>query len=97
MSPTIVEGLCIGRIWGWGRPLLYCRGGGVVCNETGKLSELDRLGLCMWSGFGAVLGMSLFSWCRFWGVGFFYGREPCDLLIIFLNFFLSGRSCLDNL
>ena len=42
MSLTVVEQVCTGGIWVWGRPLLKGRGGGVGCNETGELNEHDR-------------------------------------------------------
>ena len=62
MSPTVVEQLCTGGIWVWGRPLLIGRGGGVGCNETGELNEHDRLSLCVWSGFGDYNFCLLFKW-----------------------------------
>ena len=40
------------------RPLRV-RGDWVLCNETGELSDRDRLRLCMWRGFGDEFGCSL--------------------------------------
>ena len=52
ITRTVTERLCTGRIWDF--PMLsFIRWKGMVlCNETGKLSERDRLRLYMWHGEG---------------------------------------------
>ena len=45
MSLTVVEQVCTGGIWVWGRPLLKGRGGWVVCYKMAQFSVRVRLRL----------------------------------------------------